>query len=318
MGKQSSISVVIPNYCGQSLLEKYLPYLLSALNSSKQVSSYEVIIVDDASLDNSVTFLETFYPNILLLQNEKNVGFSQTINKGIFAATKNFIFVLNNDMLVTEGLFDTLLIPFSTKENVFGVFPMIKDMEGTKILEAQKLPKETCCKIHYKDNKEQKELSYSFYLCGGAALIDREKLILLGGFSTIYSPFYFEDFDLSLRAWKNDWKSYYDPDVFCYHCHSATVNGLDKKYVREIYIRNSLIFNYLFLEEYKVMLFFVSICVKCIVRTHHRKTFLRAVSSAFLMRNILRKMKLDDRKKNVLSLREVVEKYFSLNKNSLH
>ena len=72
MGKQSSISVVIPNYCGQSLLEKYLPYLLSALNSSKQVSSYEVIIVDDASLDNSVTFLETFYPNILLLQNEKN------------------------------------------------------------------------------------------------------------------------------------------------------------------------------------------------------------------------------------------------------
>ena len=100
MGKQSSISVVIPNYCGQSLLEKYLPYLLSALNSSKQVSSYEVIIVDDASLDNSVTFLETFYPNILLLQNEKNVGFSQTINKGIFAATKNFIFVLNNEGLL--------------------------------------------------------------------------------------------------------------------------------------------------------------------------------------------------------------------------
>ena len=256
MKTTKSISVVIPNFCGKSLLEKYLPPLFEALSNSEKVSDWEVIVVDDASTDDSVSFLKEQYSTVVLLKNEVNSGFSITCNKGIFAATKELVFVLNSDMYVPLNLFDILCPVFINEKDVFGVFPTVKDMSGEKILESQKIPKHKPGSIHYVDNIAQDQLSYSLYLCGGNALIDREKLISLNGYNTIYSPFYFEDFDLSLRAWRKGWKSYYSPDTYSLHCHSATVNEhFNKTYVTEIFIRNKLIFNYLYTEGFQHSLF---------------------------------------------------------------
>ena len=79
-----SISVVIPTYKGKALLAQNLPSVFHALEQATTI--FEIIVVDDASLDDTAAFLQEHYPSIKLLSNETNKGFSPTINKGIFAA----------------------------------------------------------------------------------------------------------------------------------------------------------------------------------------------------------------------------------------
>ncbi len=68
-----SVSVVIPNYNGKSLLEQNIPPLLAALRSMD--APWEIIVVDDASSDDSAVFLKTSFPEIRLLINEDEQGF---------------------------------------------------------------------------------------------------------------------------------------------------------------------------------------------------------------------------------------------------
>ena len=83
-GAKRSISVVIPNYNGRDLLAENIPSVFDALNTA--LVDYEVIVVDDASTDESVTFIEATFPQVILLKNPQNRGFSPTINRGIMAA----------------------------------------------------------------------------------------------------------------------------------------------------------------------------------------------------------------------------------------
>ena len=65
----------------------------------------------------------------------------------------------------------------------------------------------------------------------------------LGGFDEIYSPFYYEDADLSYRAWKRGYWVYYEPRSIVYHAHQATIGkGFSKRYINFVFNRNRLIF----------------------------------------------------------------------------
>lgn len=310
-----SVSVVIPNYNGKALLEAYLPHTIRALEYSLSVGDYELIVVDDASTDDSITFLQSTYPQIILLRNEKNTGFSQTINKGIKTAEKELVFLLNNDMELPQDIFNHLCPLFDTDENMFGVFPTIKDSTGSKILEAQKLPVCSGTTIGYTDNAAQQKKAFSFYLCGGNALVDRKKLLELDGFCTIYSPFYFEDFDLSLRAWKRGWTCYYTPDTYCLHCHSATINSnFSKENVRRIFLRNRLILNYIHTEGRQFKLFCIKNLFKYILSyiapSQSKKSFREAYGMFRKKKREIKEIKKEELKKQKYNLAEVLQNYF--------
>jgi glycosyltransferase involved in cell wall biosynthesis len=70
-----SISVILPNYNGKHLLEAFLPHTYAAMGESGL--DYEIIVVDDCSTDNSVKFLNDKYPEIKVLNNTENSGFSK-------------------------------------------------------------------------------------------------------------------------------------------------------------------------------------------------------------------------------------------------
>ena len=234
--------MVIPSFNGKELLEQYLPSLLETLRNSRQVPQYETIVVDDASTDGTDVFLTENYPEVIYLKNTENMGFSKTSNRGLHQAKHELVLFLNNDMVLNDDFFEKT-IPYFDQEDTFGVFSEIRDSLGEKKLEGQKAPKCKKHRIHYEDNRETKG-PFTFYLCGGNALVSREKMLKLQGFNEIFSPFYFEDFDVSLRAWRKGWKSYYTEDTFCKHCHSQTINSnFSKEYVQGIFLRNRFIFN---------------------------------------------------------------------------
>lgn len=234
--------MVIPSFNGKELLEQYLPSLLETLRNSRQVPQYETIVVDDASTDGTDVFLTENYPEVIYLKNTENMGFSKTSNRGLHQAKHELVLFLNNDMVLNDDFFEKT-IPYFDQEDTFGVFSEIRDSLGEKKLEGQKAPKCKKHRIHYEDNRETKG-PFTFYLCGGNALVSREKMLKLQGFNEIFSPFYFEDFDVSLRAWRKGWKCYYTEDTFCKHCHSQTINSnFSKEYVQGIFLRNRFIFN---------------------------------------------------------------------------
>jgi GT2 family glycosyltransferase len=104
---------------------------------------------------------------------------------------------------------------------------------------------------------------FTFYICGGNAIVDREKMLGLQGFLDIYHPFYMEDVDLSLRAWLSGWKLYFNPEAKCYHKHSATINKYySKDFVNLISKRNRLILSYLYLTGYNEIFFRISVYTK--------------------------------------------------------
>lgn len=250
--KELSISVILPNYNGRHLLEMYLPSTIEALISSKV--NYEIIVIDDCSTDESITFIQKNYPAVILLKNDANSGFSETCNRGITVASKDLVLLLNTDVKLTANFFEQQFKYFD-KEDTFGVMGRIMSMDGTKIEDAARLPYFKGSK--FKANKfyhinELNNSTFTCYLSGANALVKREKLLLLNGFDEIFSPFYFEDFDLGLRAWRLGWKLYYEHDAVCYHQISSSTNKLNKSnFVQITYNRNSFVLQSIHLQGLK-------------------------------------------------------------------
>jgi GT2 family glycosyltransferase len=237
------ISVVIPNYNGRQLLEQNLPFTYAALKVAN--TQYEVIVSDDASTDKSVAFIKENYPEIILIESLQNDGFSVNINRGIAAANLELVLLLNSDIKLSEDYFKTQLLYFDDP-NTFGVMGQILDEASGKVLEACKYPLSSFFKInHFKNIQVDKKKALTYYLSGANALVAREKLLELGGFSELFSPYYHEDLDLSLRAWESGWKCYYDCSAICRHAVSTTIKAhSSKKAIKVISTRNKLLLHY--------------------------------------------------------------------------
>lgn len=264
---KNSISVVIPNYNGKHLLEVNIPFVYSALKTSG-ITDFEIIISDDASVDNSVDFLKNNYPEIILIENKINKGFSGNMNVGIFRSTKDLVLLLNSDVVLSAGYFKNQLHHFS-QSDTFGVMGRITSPESGRILDAAKYAKFSFSKIVTTINYtcETEPSLYSLYLHGANSLVDREKLFELGGFSEIYNPYNFEDVDLGLRAWRLGYKCYYEHHSICKHPNSSTLKKEPNNKVRIISIRNQMYLHFIHLNNYELFYYFLAIVGKTIYRT---------------------------------------------------
>jgi len=202
-------SIVVLNWNGRQLLEESIPALVQAVaNTGKP---HEILVVDNGSEDDSIEWLTRHYPQIRILALDRNYGFGEGNNRGVQAAQHDIVVLLNNDMIVSEGFLPPLLDAFSDN-SVFGVasqvfFPAEKRREETGntrgwlrrgYLHLSHEPIEAC---HY-----TRGYLPVLWAGGGASAFHRTKFLALGGFSDIFSPCYFEDTDLSYRAWRRGWK----------------------------------------------------------------------------------------------------------------
>ncbi|OGW43007.1 MAG: hypothetical protein A2132_00270 [Nitrospirae bacterium RBG_16_43_11] len=242
-------SVVIPNYNGHDLLDEYLPSVFDAARSYSD--QYDVIIVDDGSKDQSVDLIRRKYPEARIIVNEKNVGFGEAVNRGVKACKHSIIVLLNNDVRVEKDFFEPLLSHFD-QERVFAVVAKgLIEQDGVE-------KNESVTRYEFKDGvlnliqpgllnpgAKFEEVCTVSHACGGFSAFDRDKFLSLGGFDTLYYPFYWEDVDICYRAWKRGWWSLYEPRSVAHHrCH-ATIDNINKRdYVWRIHTRNGLLFTW--------------------------------------------------------------------------
>jgi GT2 family glycosyltransferase len=236
-------TVVIPNWNGRDLLEKYIPSILTALAGHPD---NELLVVDNGSTDGSAEFLRQRFPTVKVLALPRNLGFGGGSNAGFRAASNDIVVLLNSDMRVAPDFLQPLLDAF-TDELVFAVSCQIFFSDPTRKREETGLTQgwwsHGGLRVRHNDDPAVDELFPCFYGGGGSCAFDRRKFLELGGFDGIFHPFYLEDTDIGYSAWKRGWKVLYQPQSHVWHEHRGTIGKtFSRDYIQSVVARNFLLF----------------------------------------------------------------------------
>lgn len=236
-------SIVIPNWNGRHLLEKYLPSVIAATAANPD---NEIIVVDNGSTDGSADFLRARFPGVTVLALESNLGFGGGSNAGFRAAKNDIVVLLNSDMRVAPDFLPPLLEGFRD-DRVFAVSCQIffsdpeRKREETGLTQASW--REGSLRVRHRIDHAIQDLYPCFYGGGGSCAFDRRKFLELGGFDPLLAPFYLEDTDLGFMAWKRGWQVLYQPRSVVYHEHRGTIGRhFTEARIQAAYKRNFLLF----------------------------------------------------------------------------
>ena len=241
------ISIVIPNYNGENLLRDNLPSIFEAIDSWDGPA--EVILVDDCSTDGSCGFISTHFPHARLLVNKQNLGFSKTCNIGMAATTFSILLCINTDVKVERGLLESLAVNFGDPE-LFAVTPKViveREHKNQGVVFGRF--SKGFIKGAFAASDTELPARENLYAVGACVAYDADKFLALGGYSEIYSPYLFEDIDISYRAWKRGWKSVYVPTATVWHYSNATLSKVKRRTNKVIYYRNRFIFHWVNLSD---------------------------------------------------------------------
>tara|TARA_B100001750_G_C15521432_1_gene611899 strand:+ start:5029 stop:5934 length:906 start_codon:yes stop_codon:yes gene_type:complete len=248
------ISVIIVNY---NVKEYIISCIESIYKNAPPKNSFEIIVVDNNSIDNSVKSIRINFPDILIIENEQNYGFSNGVNQAAKKAIGNFLFILNPDTLFVEDSLSKL-ISFTKKKNSIGaVGPSIVTKSGRTQQSFWRKPTllNTILSIYHFDYLNYKK-NYKYHdlkimnvdsVSGGALLISSKIFKSLNGFNT--NLFWMEDIDLCYRAQKIGYINYFFPETKIVHFQGksaeknlvyATSNQLISK-IKFFKIHNSII-----------------------------------------------------------------------------
>jgi GT2 family glycosyltransferase/glycosyltransferase involved in cell wall biosynthesis len=249
-----AVSIVIPNWNGRDLLEKYLPPVLDSIQPHP---GSEVIVVDNGSADGSADFLRTKFPQVRLIALDRNLGFGEGSNTGFRAAKNDIVVLLNSDMRVDSGFIAPLMAGF-TDEKVFAVSCQIFMTDKSKLREETGLTEgwwlQGGLRVRHRIDPKVTGLYPCFYGGGGSCAFDRRKFLELGGFDHILAPFYLEDTDLGFLAWKRGWKILYQPASIVYHEHRGTIGKrFSDQFIQGVLKKNFLLYTWKNIHDWKLL-----------------------------------------------------------------
>lgn len=235
-------SIIIANWNGRHLLEQFLPSVLDAIRDCD-----EVIVVDNGSSDGSVDLLKTQFPQVRLIALPRNYGFSVANNIGALAAKHEIIVLLNNDMKPEKGFLEPMLEHFDDP-NVFAVSAKLLRFDGSPDFANRNrlaISGGFISVVWEQDEEKLRLPERQFHAPGGGSAFDRKKFLALGGFDPIFSPAYFEDVDLSLRALQNGWRIIYEPRSIVWHLGAQTGRIRPRWFFELLSFRNFWLYNFL-------------------------------------------------------------------------
>ncbi len=213
-----------------------LEYTKKCLTSIQQFTTeqHEIIVVDNGSSDGTVRWLQKFAcscPNCRIIENQGNLGFAKGCNQGIHAAAGEYIVLLNNDTVVTEGWLSGMLECLLSALDVGIVGPMTNCISGI-----QKVPD-----VPYRHLNQMQDFARSFRERNRKRRIDTSRIVgfcmlfrkslvqEIGGLDESFGTGNFEDDDFCLRSLLAGYRNVIAGDVFIHHFGSRTflVNGID-------------------------------------------------------------------------------------------
>lgn len=223
--KSPDVSIVIPAHNKVEVTYLALASLLLAHNAA----SFEVIVVDDASTDET-TELEKIVSGITVIHNAQAQRFIRACNAGVAQARGQYVVLLNNDVEVTNGWLDALIDAFGRFDNVGLVGSKLLYPDG-KLQDAGGIIWGTGNPWNYGNGQNPWEPRFSYarqadYLSGAAMMTTRDIWDEVGGLSSYLEPMYFEDTDFAFKIRDAGYSTWFVPSSVVYHYEGMT-SGTD-------------------------------------------------------------------------------------------
>ncbi len=218
------ISIVIVNWNTRALL---LDCLASVYAMVRDVS-FEVFLVDNASSDGSVEAVRAHYPQVSVIQNEKNLGFAAANNKALRVMQGRYALLLNTDAIVTEGAIARLFRYMEIHGEVAMTCGQLLNADGSKQNSIANFPgllsllcNETVLRLLFPRKFPSKRQEYRAPIevesCIGACLMVRKKAMDAVGLLDERYFFFMEETDWAFAMHRAGWKSSFVPDARIYH-----------------------------------------------------------------------------------------------------
>lgn len=227
------ISVIVTNWNGRVLLKKNLETIIK--NSPQ---AQEIILADDASSDDSLIYAKSVqkkYPKLKIISHKKNLGFGANTNDAINKATGELVVLLNNDIYPSPNYISYSLKHFKNPD-VFGVGFAESGHENW----ARFMWKGGYLQ-HEPGVTDINKTHISGWVSGGSSIVRKSLFQKLGGFDSIYKPFYSEDLDIGYRAWKSGYTLLWEPKCIVEHHHESTISKFSKSLLNYVKERNRLL-----------------------------------------------------------------------------
>lgn len=242
------LSIIIVNYNVKFFLEQ----CLCAVQKATEKINAEIWVVDNASKDGSIAYLQPKYPFVKFIANTQNVGFARANNQALAVSSGEYILFLNPDTIVPEDCFEKCLDFFQANSNAGALGIKMVDGGGKFLPESKRSfpsPVTSFFKLmgltslfpqsklfaryslgHLDENK-----SHEVDVLAGAFLMSRRKLLeQLNGFDETFFM-YGEDIDLSYRIQKLGYKNYYFADTTIIHFKGESTKKGSLNYIRIFY-----------------------------------------------------------------------------------
>ena len=239
------IAVVILNWNGVKLLEQFLP---SVVQYSSEATVY---VADNASTDDSISFVKANFPTVQIIKNDYNFGFAQGYNEALKNVDADIFALINSDIEVTENWLQPIIETFKNEAQTAIIQPKILDYKRKEYFEYSGAGGGFIDKYGYpfcrgrifetleKDNGQYNDSCEIFWASGACFFIRSSVYKELNGFDSDFFA-HQEEIDLCWRAFNNNHIIKYNGDSTVYHVGGATLNeGNPKKTF--LNFRNSLL-----------------------------------------------------------------------------
>jgi len=218
---QPRVSVVIPIY-NQA---HYLYLTLENLRATPTEVPFEVILVDDGSVDATPQVLDRL-GNVRMHVHAENRGFGAACNSGVALARGEFVCLLNSDVVPMPGWLDALAEVMDCHPECGAVGAKLVSADGT-LQEAGSILWEDGSTLAYGRGKNPDAAAYAYarevdYCSAACLLVRRERFAAVGGFDPRYAPAYYEDVDLCLSLWRAGSTVRYAPQAVALHLEHAS------------------------------------------------------------------------------------------------
>lgn len=230
------IAIVILNWNGKQLLEKFLPSIVSY----SSIPSVEIVVADNDSTDDSVEFLTHNYPNISIVQNKKNRGYAKGYNDALEHVNADVFALVNSDIEVTPNWLDPIITIFENEPETTIIQPKILDFKNKNKFEYAGAGGGFIDKFGYPfcrgrifneletDTGQFNDISEIFWASGACFFIRKDSFKELNGFDENYFA-HQEEIDLCWRAQNIGKTIKYVGTSTVYHIGGATLQELSPR-----------------------------------------------------------------------------------------
>jgi hypothetical protein len=239
------VAVVILNWNGVQLLEQFLP---SVVKNSPDAT---VFVADNASTDNSISYVNTFFPTVKIIKNDLNLGFAGGYNEALKSVDADVFALVNSDIEVTENWLKPIITTFENEPKTAIIQPKILDYKRKEYFEYAGAAGGFIDKYGYpycrgrifetleKDNGQYDDTSEIFWASGACFFIRSSVYKELKGFDADFFA-HQEEIDLCWRTINKGYTIMYNSASVVYHVGGATLQqGNPKKTF--LNFRNSLL-----------------------------------------------------------------------------